>query len=117
MNARVASLDRIFHALGDASRLGMVEHLSRGEASVKELARPLDMGLPSVLKHLRVLEDSGLVRSTKTGRVRTYRVEPGALAAIDRWVSRRRAGWNRRFDRLDALLAEEDDTPPTRKQP
>jgi DNA-binding transcriptional ArsR family regulator len=115
MSPATASLDRVFHALADPSRLGMVERLSRGPASVTELAEPLDMALPSVMKHLRVLEESRLVRSTKTGRVRIYRIEARALAAIDKWVAQRRAAWNDRFDRLDQLLAEEEDRANRRK--
>jgi DNA-binding transcriptional ArsR family regulator len=100
-------LERTFHALGDATRLGMIEQLSRGRASVKQLAEPLDMALPSVMKHLKVLEEGNLVMSEKTGRVRTYRLKPNALAAIDRWVGQRRAAWNRRFDRLEQLLTRD----------
>lgn len=87
----------------------MVELLSRGPASVSELAEPFEMALPSVMKHLRVLEDGRLVRSKKVGRVRTYQLEPQVLASIDKWVSRRRATWNQRFDRLDKLLSEEEE--------
>lgn len=101
---RAVPLERTFHALGDATRLGMIEQLSRGPASVKELAAPLALALPSALKHLKVLEAGRLVASEKTGRVRTYRVRPDALAAIDRWVGQRRAAWNRRFDRLEKLV-------------
>jgi DNA-binding transcriptional ArsR family regulator len=104
MTRAAIALDRTFHALGDVSRLGIVERLSRGPASVKELAEPMDMALPSVMKHLKVLEAGNLVRSEKEGRVRTYRIQPGALAAIDRWVNQRRSSWNRRFDRLEELL-------------
>jgi DNA-binding transcriptional ArsR family regulator len=88
----------------------MVELLSRGPLAVTALAEPFEMALPSVMKHLRVLEEGGLVRSKKTGRVRTYQLEPHALATIDSWVSRRRALWNGRFDRLDRMLGE-DQTP------
>jgi DNA-binding transcriptional ArsR family regulator len=109
VSAAAARLERTFHALADASRLGMVERLSRGPASVMELAKPLDMALPSVMKHLRVLEQGRLVRSKKNGRVRVYTLAPRALAAIERWVVQRRQLWNDRFDRLDQLLAEEDD--------
>jgi DNA-binding transcriptional ArsR family regulator len=109
LSAQAARLDRVFHALGDPSRLAMVELLSRGPASVTELAEPFDMALPSVMKHLRVLEDGRLVRSKKSGRVRTYQLEPHVLATIDKWVSSRRATWNQRFDRLDRLLSEDDD--------
>jgi DNA-binding transcriptional ArsR family regulator len=104
MTRPAVALDRAFHALGDPSRLGMIEQLSRGPASVKQLARPLGMALPSVLKHLKVLEEGSLVESEKAGRVRTYRIRPHALAAIDRWVAQRRDAWNRRFDRLEKLL-------------
>lgn len=105
----MSKLEDIFHALADASRLGMVERLGRGPASVSELAEPLDMALPSVMKHLKVLEDGGLVRSKKAGRVRTYELEPRALSAVERWVASRRSAMNARFDRLERMLAEEDD--------
>lgn len=105
-----AALDRLFHALADPARRGMVERLSRGPASVTELARPLAMSLPSVMQHLQVLEASGLVRSEKAGRVRTCRIEPDALGAVEQWVAQRRTRWERRFDRLGTLLAADDDT-------
>jgi DNA-binding transcriptional ArsR family regulator len=104
---RAVALEQLFHALADPTRLGMVERLSRGPASVKELAEPLAMALPSVMKHLRVMERGGLVRSKKTGRVRVYQLRPPALSAIDGWLSERRAALNDQFDRLDQLLAEE----------
>jgi DNA-binding transcriptional ArsR family regulator len=108
LNAAPA-LDRVFHALADASRLQIVERLSRGPASVMELAEPLDMALPSVMKHLRVLEEGRWVRSKKTGRARVYRLEQRAFALVDKWIAARRRTWNDRFDRLDQLLIEEDD--------
>lgn len=104
-------LDRLFHALSDPTRRSMVDRLSRGPASVKELARPLAMALPSVLKHLHVLEAGGIVLSEKAGRVRTYRIEAAALALIEGWVADRRASWNGRFDRLDRYLADHPDDP------
>jgi DNA-binding transcriptional ArsR family regulator len=107
LNRQSLGLDRTFHALGDASRLGMIEHLSRGPASVKQLAAPLAMALPSVLKHLKVLEQGRLVLSEKTGRVRTYRLRSQGLVAIDRWVAQRRAAWDSRFDRLEKLVTGE----------
>jgi DNA-binding transcriptional ArsR family regulator len=109
MNHAAIPLDRTFHALGDPTRLNLIEQLSRGPASVKDLAEPLDMALPSVMKHLRVLEDGHLVASEKAGRVRTYRIRPRALAAIDRWVAQRRAAWDRKFDRLEKLVTSLDD--------
>jgi DNA-binding transcriptional ArsR family regulator len=107
-------LDRVFHALADPSRLGMVERLSRGPASVSELARPLDMTLAAVVQHLHVLEASGLVRSEKVGRVRTCRIEPAALRMAERWISERQAGWERRLDRLGEYLAEHPGKPDRR---
>ena len=101
-------LDLVFHALADPSRRTMVERLSRGPASVSDLAEPLDMSLPAVMQHLQVLETSGLVRSEKTGRVRMCRVEPMVLESAEGWFAKRRASWERRFDRLEAFLAEEE---------
>lgn len=102
-------LDRIFHALADAARQGMVERLSSGPASVSELAGPLAMTLSAVVQHLQVLESSGLVRSEKIGRVRTCHLEPEALRGAEAWLTGRRARWERRLDRLDAYLAEDND--------
>jgi DNA-binding transcriptional ArsR family regulator len=101
-------LNDIFQALADPSRRDMVERLARGPASVSELAEPYDMSLPAVMQHLQVLEASGLVRSEKSGRVRTCRLEPAVLASAERWFARRRTEWERRFDRLEAFLADED---------
>jgi DNA-binding transcriptional ArsR family regulator len=103
------TLDRVFQALADPTRRLMVERLSRGPASVSELARPLEMTLPAVVQHLQVLEASGLVRSEKLGRVRTCRIEPAALRSAEGWMLRRRAEWEQRLDRLGAYLAEQDE--------
>ena len=84
----------------------MVERLSRGPASVSELARPLPMSLPAVVQHLKVLEASGLVRSEKVGRVRTCRIEPAALQTAEHWIAERRVNWERRLDRLGEYLNE-----------
>lgn len=89
----------------------MVERLSDGPASVSDLAEPLPMTLPGALQHLKVLEQSGLVRSKKVGRVRTYRIEPAPLRGAERWISDRRAGWERRLDELGAYLAEQGEDP------
>ena len=99
-------LDDIFTALADPGRRGMVDRLSIGPATVKELAEPAGMGLPSALKHLRVLEKGGIVVSTKTGRTRTYRIDEGAFRAIDAWVRQREAAMNAAFDRLVQAIAE-----------
>ncbi len=97
-------LDRAFHALADPSRRGMLARLSRGPASVSELARPLPISLPAVLQHLQLLESSGLVRSEKKGRVRTVSMEPRALGAAEGWIAEQRALWEGRLDRLEAVL-------------
>jgi DNA-binding transcriptional ArsR family regulator len=103
-----ATLDLAYAALSDGSRRSMIDRLSRGPATVKELAAPLTMSLPAVLQHLRVLEESGLVSSEKNGRVRTCRLQPAALQAAEQWIADRRAGWEARLDRLDAFLKEEE---------
>lgn len=95
----------MFHALADQTRRDMIDRLSRGPASVKELAEPLSMSLPSVLQHLQVLETSGLIRTEKIGRVRTCRIEPAALSQAERWINERRASWECRLDRLGDFLA------------
>jgi DNA-binding transcriptional ArsR family regulator len=83
----------------------MLARLSRGPASVSELASPLPISLPAVLQHLKSLEASGLVRSEKTGRVRTVRLEPDALGAAEQWLHDRRAEWEARLDRFEDYLA------------
>jgi DNA-binding transcriptional ArsR family regulator len=100
------SLDRLFHALADPSRRAMVDRLSYGPASVSELAEPLAISLPAVVQHLQVLEASGLIRSKKSGRVRTCRIEPKALTTAERWIAERRVSWEHRLDRLGTYLAE-----------
>ncbi|GIF00780.1 ArsR/SmtB family transcription factor [Paractinoplanes rishiriensis] len=102
-------LDRVYAALADGTRRTMVDRLSRGPATVKELAGPLTMSLPAVLQHLRVLEESGLVRSEKVGRVRTCRLQPAVLQAAEQWIADRRAGWESRLDRLEEFLTTEGD--------
>src|ERR671936_1230454 len=104
-------VDRVFHALADPNRRGIVERLSLGPATVSELAQPLPMSLSAVVQHLKVLQVSGLVRSQKVGRVRTCRIEPAALRPVERWIGERRAGWGRRFDRLGEYLAAGNDEP------
>ena len=106
-----SELDGVFQALADPSRRSMVERLSRGQASVSQLAEPLEMSLPAVLQHLQVLEASGLVRSRKVGRVRMCRIELRALTPAEQWMSQRRAIWERRLDRLGDYLAEHPDEP------
>lgn len=106
---QLAALDQVFQALADPTRRALVERLSQGPASVSELARPLPMSLPAVVQHLQVLEASGLVRSTKVGRVRTCQLEPSTLQQAERWLHERQTLWARRLDRLGAYLAEAPD--------
>jgi DNA-binding transcriptional ArsR family regulator len=101
---KYSDLDRIFHALGDSSRRAMVERLSRGPASVSELARPFEMALPTVVQHLGVLEAAGIVTSAKVGRVRTYQLAPGALTPAADWIGAQRLPAERRLDRLGTFL-------------
>jgi DNA-binding transcriptional ArsR family regulator len=101
------ALDGVFHALSDPSRRSIVERLSRGSATVTDLAAPLPMSMPAVLQHLQVLEDSGLVRSRKVGRVRTCSIEVKALQPVERWIDERRGAWERRLDRLGDYLDQE----------
>lgn len=99
-------LDLAFQALSDPTRRRMVERLSRGPASVSELAEPLPMSMSAVVQHLKILEAAGLVASEKIGRVRTCRVEPLALSATERWINDRRKSVERSLDRLGAFLDE-----------
>jgi DNA-binding transcriptional ArsR family regulator len=104
-----ATLDGLFQALADPTRRVMVQRLTRGPASVSELAEPLAMSLPAVIQHLQILEASGLVSSAKEGRVRTCRIEPKALKTAEHWLASQRETWERRLDRLEELLAEQDE--------
>src|SRR5581483_1982778 len=103
----MADLDRVFQALADPGRRGMMERLSLGPASVSELGRPLEMSLAAVLQHVQVLEASGLVRSQKVGRTRMCSIDPDTLCSAERWISERRTLWERRLDRLGEYLADE----------
>jgi DNA-binding transcriptional ArsR family regulator len=98
-------IDRVFHALGDPTRRAMLERLSDGPLSVSKLAEPLDISLTAVGQHLQVLEEVGLVRTEKVGRVRTCSLEPGGFAVLERWIKDRRSTWEQRLDRLGDLLA------------
>ncbi len=99
-------LDTVFRALSDPTRRAVVQRLGRGPASVKELAEPFDMALPSFLQHLQVLEESGLVRSKKKGRVRTCEIKSSQLSKAEKWFADQRALWESRLDRLDAYLED-----------
>ena len=99
------ALDRTFQALADPVRRGMLARLSRGPASVSELARPLPISLPAVMQHLKALEESGLVRSEKKGRVRTVQLEPKRLETAESWIADRRTEWEARLDRFETYLS------------
>ena len=102
-------LDLVFQALSDPTRRAIVERLGRGPVSVSQLAQPFAMSLPAVLQHVAVLEASGLLRSDKVGRVRTCQIDSRALSVAGRWIHERRTTWERRLDRLGAVLAEQPD--------
>jgi len=98
------SLDGIFQALADPTRRAVIARLGRGPASISELAGPFDMALPSFLKHIRQLEDSGWIRTVKHGRVRTCTIDKGRFAEVDGWLCEQRALWEGRLDRLEKLV-------------
>ena len=106
LNYQTKPLDRAYQALGDATRRALVERLTTGPATVSELARGQPMSLPAVMLHLKVLEESGLVKSEKKGRVRTCAVVPAMLSEAERWIADRRQMWERNLDWLDAFLDE-----------
>lgn len=97
-------VDQIFRALSDPTRRNVLERLTARPASVSELAAPYQMALPSFVEHLKVLETSGLVRSHKAGRVRTYELAPDQLKLAEDWLGRQRNVWARRLDRFDAYV-------------
>jgi DNA-binding transcriptional ArsR family regulator len=97
-------LDRAFQALADPARRGMLGRLALSPATVSELAQPLKMSLPAVMQHLKALEDSGLIRSEKKGRVRTCRLQPGVLAEAEQWLVDRRSEWEIRHDRFEEYV-------------
>ena len=109
-----ASLNNMFHALADPTRRSVIARLGSGSASIKELAEPFGLGLPSFLKHIKVLESSGLIASEKIGRVRTCKLRRENLTAAEKWFSEQRVAWESRYENLDNLLTslkgEEDES-------
>lgn len=103
------SVDRVFHALGDATRRAILERLGDGPVTVSRLAEPLKLTLAAVVQHIQVLEESGLVATEKVGRVRTCRIEPRGLQVAEQWVRDRRTIWERRLDTLAEMLAEPEE--------
>jgi DNA-binding transcriptional ArsR family regulator len=108
MNQKETNIDRVFQALGDATRRAMLERLSSGPMSVSLLAEPFNMSLAAVVQHLQVLEEAGLVKTEKVGRVRSCRVEAAGLHAAEEWLRARRPEWDRKLDRLVEVLDESD---------
>lgn len=103
MANQYAQLTEVFYALADPTRRAIVGVLGRGPATVSALAAPFEMALPSFMKHLSVLERSGVIRSSKLGRVRTCELRPKALTQAERWITEQRAVWEARTDRMAAL--------------
>jgi DNA-binding transcriptional ArsR family regulator len=104
-------LSRMFHALADPTRRAVLERLGSGPAAMSALAQPFKMALPSFAQHLDVLEDCGLVRSRKSGRVRTYQLVPQPLKLVEHWLEAQRKKWRRRLDQLDSYLQETKEDP------
>lgn len=100
-------IDRLFHALGDPTRRAMLDRLTERPDSVSGLAGPLGITLTAVAQHLQVLEECGLVRTEKVGRVRTCRIHPAGFDRLERWVREHRTVWETRLDRLGDLLTDE----------
>ena len=110
MPQQSAVLDNLLQALADPTRRAVVERLGRGPAATSELAGPFAMALPSFLQHLGVLERAHLVRSTKEGRVRTYRLTPQPLQSVDDWLTAQRRLWESRLDRFDEYVGTMKET-------
>ena len=109
----MAYLDRVFHSLSDGTRRAVIAQLANGPASIGDLAQRHNMALPSFMKHIRVLEESEIVRSRKKGRVRMCELRPNALTAAQGWIEKERRNWEARLNQLDAFvetLAEEEST-------
>ena len=105
-------LSRIFHALADPTRRQVLKRLAEGPAPVTALARPTGLRLPTVMRHLAVLEEAGLIATSKDGRVRSCVIVPEALAPVRTWLDEQRAVWEARLDRFDdyviTLVKERD---------
>jgi DNA-binding transcriptional ArsR family regulator len=111
MAKRSLRLDSLFHALADPTRRAVIERLGHGPAATSELARRFDMALPSFTQHLDVLEECGVVRSRKHGRVRTYRLTGKPLETAEHWLAEQREQWTRRLDQLDNYLDDLKERP------
>jgi DNA-binding transcriptional ArsR family regulator len=105
MDKKKIDIDRVFNALGDATRRAMMERLTCGPMSVSRLAEPFEMSLAAVVQHLQVLEEAGLVKTEKVGRVRSCRIDAAGLDAAQQWLKVLRPEWEQRLDRLGDLFA------------
>lgn len=101
-------LDTVFHALGDPTRRGMLARLALGETSIGELAEPFDMSFAGASKHVKVLEDAGLVARRREGRTHLISLEPGPMAEAERWLRQWEKLWTVRLDRLEALIERDN---------
>jgi DNA-binding transcriptional ArsR family regulator len=110
MPNQLVDLDRVFKALADPTRRQVIERLTTGPVTTSELAARFDMALPSFTQHLGVLEAAGLVVSTKTGRVRTYRLDPDGMGPATHWLTAQREQWERRLDQFDAFVQTIEET-------
>lgn len=107
-----AELDGVFVALADPTRRAVVRHLGHGPKSVGDLAREFPMALPSFMKHVRTLETHGLIRTTKTGRVRTCVLNRERFGILDDWLAEQRRIWEERTDRLEQFVTDPKDSTP-----
>jgi DNA-binding transcriptional ArsR family regulator len=108
MNGVPLDVDRLFHALGDPTRRAILDRLVDRPLSVSRLAEPLGITLTAVGQHLQILEDAGLLRTEKVGRVRTCSLDPAGFRVLEQWIRDHRSGWERKLDRLGEMLAEEE---------
>lgn len=99
------ALSLLFHALADPTRRSMLTRLAEGPARVTDLAEPTGLRLPTIMRHLSVLEEAGLIATAKDGRVRTCAIVPEAFTPARTWIDEQRAIWEARLDRLDAFVA------------
>ncbi|GIG68305.1 transcriptional regulator [Phytomonospora endophytica] len=104
-------IDGVFVALADPTRRGVIRRLGRGPTSVGDLAREFPMTLPSFMKHVRTLETNGLIRTVKSGRVRTCVLNRDRLALIDDWLTEQRRIWEERTDRLEQFVTDPEEQP------
>ncbi len=107
--AKYGALDEVFVALADPTRRAVIRRLGEGAASVGELAEPFTITLPSFMKHVRMLERSGLIRTSKSGRVRTCVLNRDRLSLVDDWLAEQRRLWEERTDRLDQFVTHQQE--------